>query len=104
MAKNACSGITHFSGKNCRNVLQELLMKVHELHVCVGNPDEKFLSLMDRRKGNIKNGTTNSAFVDGFFPVYVEGKRYEQTVHAAMCEMLVCEQKCECCKEYRPTL
>ena len=70
----------------------------------MGNPDEQFLSLMDQRKGKIRKGTTDSAFIDSFFPICVDGEKHERTVRAASCEMLVHEQKCSSCKGYRANL
>ena len=61
LEQSACSGISNFPKQiNYGSLLQELLTKVNELHVCAGNPDKNFLSLMDRRKGKIKNGTCES--------------------------------------------
>ena len=105
LEQSACSGISNFPKQiNYGSLLQELLTKVNELHVCAGNPDKNFLSLMDRRKEKIKNGTCESAFIDSFFPVFVDGESCERTVRTTKCEMLVCEHKCDSCKAYRATL
>ena len=57
------------TGKNnCISVLQDLLMKVHELNNVLLILTRYFLSLMDTRKVDIRNKTTDLAFVDGFFP------------------------------------
>ena len=51
------------------------------------------------------NGKIQSAFVDDFFPTTVEGGTwYKRTVRVSTCEMLVSDEKCTACKEYRATL
>ena len=44
------------------------------LCTCAGNLDEQYLSLIDRQRGKIHQGTEESAFVDNFFPVGLMGK------------------------------
>jgi len=103
--QGACSGISGFPKQlSSGSQLKEILGKINKLNVCVGNPDKKFVSLMERRKGTIKSGTNESAFIDSFSPVIVEGERFEQTVRSTKCEILVCNQKCDSCKAYQATL
>ena len=84
--------------------LQQLVTKVHMLRTCAGNPDEQYLSLIDRRRGKIHRGTEESAFVDNFFPVEIDGQVYSRTVRSAKCEFLVDAVRCESCKHYRANL
>ena len=81
-----------------------MITEIHVLHICLGNSDDQFLSVLDRRKGKIMNGMVQSAFVDDFFPTTVEGVQCTRTVRASKCEMVVSDEKCTACKEYWATL
>ena len=47
-----------------------------------------------------KDGQTAS-FVDDYASVSLNGEILSQTVRTAECELLVCNVKCKCCKQYR---
>ena len=103
--KSNCSAISGFPVKiDSTEILQNMITEIHVLNICLGNSDDLFLSVLDRRKGKIMNGKIQSAFVDDFFPTTVEGVQYKRTVQVSTCEMLVSDEKCTACKEYRATL
>ena len=99
ITKSNCSAISGFP-----EILQNMITEIHVLNICLGNSDDLFLSVLDRRKGKIMNGKIQSAFVDDLFPTTVEGVQYKRTVRVSTCEMLVSDEKCTACKEYRATL
>ena len=76
------------------------------LHVCAGHPEEEYVSLVEARKGKVRRGTSTeeSAEIDEYFPVTLNGQVYSKTVRSADCEMIVHEVKCDACKAYRPNL
>lgn len=54
----------------------------------------------------MKRGSSSeeSAFVDDYFPVLLNGQVYSRTVRTTGCELLAHESKCESCKAYRSNL
>ena len=40
---------------------------MQQLHVRIGNPEQKFIVLMDKRKGSISNSNSQTAFVHRFW-------------------------------------
>ena len=76
ITKSNCSTISSFQ------ILQNMITKIHVLHIYLGNSDDQFVSVLDRRMGKIMNLKIQSAFVDDFFPTTVEGVQYNITVQA----------------------
>ena len=70
ITKSNCSTISSFSVK--LTVHRYMITEIYVLHIYLGNSDDQFLSVLDRRKGKIMNGRVQSAFVDDFFPTTVE--------------------------------
>ena len=86
------------------DTVQKLLCTLDSLHVCAGHPDEEYVSLVEARKGKVQCGSSQSALIDEYFPVELNGRVYSKTVRSTGCEMLVHEMKCDACKAYRPNL
>ena len=84
--------------------LQKLITTVHMLRTCAGNPDEQYLSVVDQRKGKVRRETEESAFIDDFSPVEINGEVFLRTVRSAECEYLVRDARCDSCKSYRANL
>ena len=82
-----------------------IVSKLDSLSVCIGNPDSHFIQLAESRKGVFLNSHNEPvASVDSYFPVTFEGVAYERTVRATSCEVLIQGEKCDSCRNYRPTL
>lgn len=65
VSSSFCSPLKNFPKKiEFPATLQELLTAVHTSRTCVGNPDKQYLSLVDKRKGKVRRGSEDSAFVD----------------------------------------
>lgn len=85
--------------------LKEMLHMLEKLHVCPGNPDERFVSMGVAHKGIFPSSSGGvRARVEENFPVTCGGKVYSTTVRLNLCALLVNEDKCKLCKEYRPQL
>ena len=84
--------------------LQKLITTVHMLRTCAGNPDEQYLPVVDQRKGMVRRETEESAFIDDFSPVEINGEVFLRTVRYAECEYLVRDARCDSCKSYRANL
>eukprot|EP00731_Ephydatia_muelleri_P010173 Em0005g759a len=85
--------------------LSRLVHQIDSLSVCSGNPDSHFLELADARKGIFHSPSKNMvAFIDSFFPVMFEDEMYSRTLRCNECELLVTNNRCDTCKQYRCTL
>ena len=89
--------------------LNKLLTVIDESKVCVGHPEERFVSLIKARKGQIKRADgTVSAYLDTAIPVYFDEEAHSETVRSTSCELLVtCNKfklRCQGCIEYRRNL
>ena len=84
------------------NSLRQLMTMLDNCHICQGNPDQRFVSLVEARNGSIKrqNGAM-SAYLDKTLPVDgVSGG----TVRTTECDLISSESKCASCAGYRKNL
>ena len=85
--------------------LNGLIELLERLHVCCGQPDSHFLSMIEAKKGRIVSANGNvSAYMDSYSPVSLNGQLFQKTVRTSSCELLSTAQKCSLCKSYRNTL
>lgn len=84
-----------------------LLHLVERMKVCVGQPDEQFVT-MAYSKNNIFKSQDGSikAILDDYAPVVVNGMVLTKTIRTVKCELLLDGDcvKCTSCKSYRATL
>ena len=93
------------------NDLLRLIKAINEATLCLGNPDEKFITICQARGGKLKGagGAGDVAFIDASPVVDTTGKAYDCTVRRVDCELL-CERsgqyplRCNSCQPYRSTL
>ena len=84
--------------------LNMLVLLLDKSRICAGNPDEKFISMLQSKKQCqllSKDAKSVIARVDDFLPVTLNGKEYGSTVRVSTCEMLVHGSKCASCVSYR---
>lgn len=82
-----------------------LLNHINQLRDCPGQPDKHFVKLLQKRKGCIKSlDGSIVASIDNHSIVTLNGKKFDETVRVAKCELLTNVAKCDSCKNYRPTL
>ena len=83
--------------------LQSLLSQIESLHVCVGQPDSHFVSMLKTKKGGkvLSSKGQYKAYVDQYTS---QSQQVKVTVRTESCEMLVESQKCGPCKAYRNVL
>lgn len=86
--------------------LEELVSTLDKCSLCPGNPDYKFVDMVEAKKGKLfsKNGIDVVAMVDSFEPVNVDGTTYPKTVRNFRCQMIVNVRKCQSCVSYRDSL
>jgi len=85
--------------------LVTFLQLLDKLNVCVGQPDSRFVSMVQQKNDTIISPAGNkTVYIDSFGPVYFNEQRYTETVRTVQCEILTTESKCKACKAYRDTL
>ena len=85
--------------------LNNLLQLLDRLHVCCGQPDSHFISMVNAKKGKIISSNGNvAASMDQYAPVALNGAHYRATVRTGSCELVSTSQKCSSCKSYRDML
>ena len=85
--------------------LNNLLQLLDRLHVCCGQPDSHFISMVNAKKGKIISSDGKvAASIHQYAPIAVNGEHYRATVRMGSCEMVSTSQKCTSCKSYRDTL
>lgn len=73
--------------------------------VCPGHPDERFISMIEAKKGRLlSRDKSEASHIDNFAPVSIDDKVYYKTVRCSGCELLVHKGKCSACIHYRGTL
>ena len=62
----------------CQHSLVEFLNLLDRLKVCPGHPDERFVEMVEAKKGRLmsKSGKHSNATVDSFSPVFVSGEEH----------------------------
>ena len=86
--------------------LQHLIHVLDTATVCAGHPDEKYVSMLNSKKGKrvvAKDGST-SVYLDEQGPITLNGQLYHFTVRASKCEILCHGSKCYKCISYRAGL
>lgn len=85
--------------------LNNLLKLLDHLHVCCGQPDSHFISMITAKKGKIISSDGKvAANIDQYAPVTLNGEHYRVTVRTGSCELVSKSEKCASCKCYRDTL
>ena len=81
---------------------------VHDLKVCVGSPETKFVDLVKKKKNSVllSKNKEIAAYVDGGFCVALHNQQYQCTVHTSDCHLLINSTavRCPLCTRYRLTL
>ena len=91
--------------KRCSSLANIPLTIVHKLHVCAGQPDSKFFTFVESKKGKLCNKSGSvAAFGDHYAPVSLNGEMFQSTVRTTNCELLVHGERCKPCFLYRKTL
>jgi len=81
------------------------LKLIDKLTACVGQPDSRFVDMMQQENNEIILPVGNkTACIDKFAPVYCNEQKYAVTVHTANCDVLTSKTKCKHCKAYQVTL
>ena len=83
--------------------LLHLVNTIDQLHVCPGNPDNKFVDMVTSKKGVIKS-VVNTAWILPAAPVICNGKLFLSTVRRCDCQILTMDIWCAACKTYRYSL
>ena len=69
--------------------LPKLFSQVDQLNVCLGYPDEHFVSMVKSKKGTILNSAGDvTAYLDDKFQVYHDKQRLSETVRTSGCLIL----------------
>lgn len=104
-ANDANSVLSSIPHKLNQQSLTSLLHLMDKCRVCPGNPEQRFLSMADSRKGIFKAGDGDiTAQVDDGFSVCMNGTIYSRTIRCSTCSILCKGDKCESCKMFRPKL
>ena len=84
--------------------LSQLLLRLDQLPLCAGQPDDHFVCMVLNKKGKIEshNGEV-VAYIDDA-PVELNGNIYTQTIRTSNCALLSHSVKCSSCTQYRQTL
>ncbi len=90
----------------CPSSLEKLLKLLDKCNVCPGNPDDRFVEMVEAKKGQLmsKDGKTVTATVDSFSSVFCIGKIHAKTVRVSTCELLADGNRCTSCMSYRDSL
>ena len=85
--------------------LNNLLDLLEKLHICIGQPDSHFVSMVQAKKGSIVSPDGKVvACLDQYTPLIVEDTCYSATVRTKSCEVLTTSYKYSSCKAYRSNL
>ena len=81
----------------CDN-FQPLIHYFENLRLCPGNPDLRFVTLLQKRKGKVQNAKgVLTGYLESNCPVVVDGELRSQTVRSASCHLLILPQHNLCC-------
>lgn len=87
------------------DIATNIIFTLSEANICLGNYDDRFITLAHTRKGKFLSHHGNLiAFLDESFCVDVEGQQYSCTIRHCNCEILTQHQICLPCKNFRNTL
>ena len=100
-----CQALQSVSQTLTSDSLNNLLQLLDCLHVCCGQPDSHFISMVNAKKGKIISSDGKvAASIDQYAPVAINSEHYQATVRTGSCEMVTTSHKCSACKLYRDTL
>lgn len=105
VASDSCIALRSIPLKLTEDSLFTLINVVDQLNICAGHPEQRYITLLEAKKGILKasNGSA-AAYIDNYAPITLNGKRYSCTVRTTTCELLVNGSKCQSCGQYRGTL
>ena len=90
-------------GASIRTIIDNL----ERSQICIGNPDECWRPLSQKRKGQFKKsgGDEVIAFMDQKEAAF-KGKCFTRTIRHVSCDMVACgkDGRCRTCRQYRATL
>ena len=105
LCPQTCQSLRKIPSKLDSASLYCLLESIDQLHICCGQPDVHFVSMLKAKKGKILTSDGKvSAKVDDYSSVYLNGVTYPVTVRTSTCELLTTYPKCSSCKCYRSNL
>ena len=83
-----------------------LLKQLSQLRTCVGNPEEKFVSLGKAKKNScfLSPNKEMVAYLDEYACVTLQNQVYTATVRSSKCHLLTDEERCPVCSKYRKNL
>ena len=71
-----------------------LLQLLDRLHVCCGQPDSHFISMVNSKKRKIMSSDGKvAASIDHYAPVALNGEHYRATIRTGSCELVSISQK-----------
>ena len=87
------------------NFVDLLLSKLANLNTCIGNPEEKYVALGEKKKNGmfLSNKKNVVAFVDRYACVFL-GQEYSSTIRCSKCHLLTSDVRCSVCTKYRKSL
>ena len=87
------------------DITTSIIFTVSAATVCLGNYDDRFITLAHARKGKFLSHNGNLiAFLDESFYVEIEGQQYSSTIRHCNCKILAQHQICLPCNNFHNTL
>ena len=88
------------------NAASLLLKNLSQLKTCVGNPEEKFVSLGKKKRNGcfLSPNKEVVAYLDEYACVTLKNQVYTATIRSSKCFLLTDEQRCPACSRYRKNL
>lgn len=78
--------------------LGSMINLLDKLHVCCGQPDSHFVSMVNVKKGEILSSDGKiAACVNSFTSATLNGENYPATVRSSSCKLVSKSQKCSSC-------
>lgn len=101
---DSCPALSEIPKILTKKDASNLMSKLNNLNVCVGQPDAKFVDVCAAKNGQILSHNKQVvAYLDSTACVS-DGQMYTKTVRHAGCEMLVLGSCCNKCAGYRDNL
>ncbi len=87
------------------DTLNQLVILLNKLHVCAGQPDDKFVKMCEAQKRVFKNTKGEVvAYIDDHASVHFNKESFKCTVRHMKCDLLTNLDKCNHCESYRNSL
>ena len=93
----SCNALGSFPSKLDQETFSQLLTRLDNISICIGQPDTHFVRMVAAKKGKVLSN-------DGKIMCAVDSNAYMKTVRTSDCEILATSEKCSACKNYRATL